>query len=242
MSLSTRTQPLIGLTLDVEAPRGLAKAPHYGLRATYVGAVAEAGGVPLCLPHETGAVAAYADLIAGLIVTGGGFDIDPVLFGATTRHETVNTKEARTHFEWAIMEAMLKRDKPVLGICGGEQLLNVVLGGSLIQHIEDEVKDSLLHEQPNPRTEPGHKVKIAKGSLLHRICGAEEMAVNSAHHQAVKAVGTGVLVNATAPDGIIEGIEDPRKKFCLGVQWHPELKAGSCDRRIFEAFIAASRS
>lgn len=236
------TSPLIGLTLDVDVPRGLSKAPHYSLRATYTGAVAKAGGLPLCLPHEAKMVEAYAEAIDGLVVTGGGFDIDPAHFGDNTKHATVRTKDGRTHFELGIVKAMLARNKPVLGICGGEQLINVILGGTLIQHIEDEVTDSLLHEQPNPRNEAGHKVTLKQGSLLQKIVGGEVLPVNSAHHQAVKAVGAGVVVNATAPDGVIEGIEDPRYRFCLGVQWHPELDVSEGDRKIFSAFIDAAKA
>ena len=98
-------------------------------------------------------------------------------------------KEERTQFEWTVTKAMLDRDKPVLGICGGEQLINVILGGTLIQHIEDEIAGHVLHEQPNPRDEPGHIVQVTPGTLLHRLTGAAELAVNSAHHQAVKDVG-----------------------------------------------------
>lgn len=236
------TNPLIGLTLDVDTPRGLAKAPHYSLRATYTQAVSIAGGLPLCLPHEATMIEAYADTIAGLIVTGGGFDVNPSLYGDNTKHATVTTKEGRTFFELGMVKAMLKRNKPVLGICGGEQLINVILGGTLIQHIEDEVTDSLLHEQPNPRTEAGHKVKLTDGSLLQRIVGGTELPVNSAHHQAVKSVGEGVIVNAVAADGVIEGIEDPRYKFCLGVQWHPELNVTAGDGKILLAFVSAAKA
>lgn len=235
------TTPLIGLTLDVDAPRGLAKAPHYSLRATYTQAVSDAGGLAVCLPHQPEMVEAYADAIAGLVVTGGGFDVNPALFGENTKHATVRTKEGRTSFELGIVKAMLKRNKPVLGICGGQQLINVILGGTLIQHIEDEVADSLLHEQPNPRTEPGHRVNLTPGSLLQRIVGGTDLLVNSAHHQAVKSVGAGVVVNATAPDGVIEGIEDPRYRFCLGVQWHPELNVTSGDAKILSAFVDAAK-
>jgi len=126
---------------------------------------------------------------------------------------------------------------PVLGICGGQQLLNVVLGGTLIQHIPDEVPDCLAHRQPNPRNEPGHTVRVILGTLLHRITGAANLAVNSAHHQAVKEVGPGLVIDAVAEDGVVEGIEDPRHRFCLGVQWHPEFEINEADRRIFRAFV-----
>jgi putative glutamine amidotransferase len=111
----------------------------------------------------------------------------------------------------------------------------------LIQHIPDTVAEALAHEQPNPRNEPGHAVKIAKGTLLHRIVGADTLQVNSAHHQAANGVPEGVVVDAVAPDGVIEGIEAPRYRFCLGVQWHPEFHISEGDRRIFAAFVAAAR-
>ena len=233
-------QPVIGLTLDREPAGGYSKThPWYALRENYCSAVVAAGGLPILLPHEPGAAEAYLGLVAGLIVTGGAFDVDPAHFGAATRHDSVTTKDRRTAFELAITRAALARDMPVLGICGGQQLLNVVLGGTLIQHIPDEVPGALAHEQKNPRTEPGHAVRIAPATLLHRITGVDEMAVNSAHHQAVKDLGAGVVADAVAPDGVIEGIEDPRKRFCLGVQWHPEYGLSDGDRRIFAAFIAA---
>ena len=153
----------------------------------------------------------------------------------------VKLKSRRTAFELAITRGALDRDLPVLGICGGQQLLNVVLGGTLIQHIPDEIGDALAHEQPNPRTEAGHPVRVVKGTLLHRICATEELAVNSAHHQAVKTVGPGVVVDAVAPDGVIEGIEDPRYRYCIGVQWHPEYSISTGDQKIFDAFVDAAR-
>jgi len=235
-------QPVIGLTLDHEPPGGYSKThPWYALRENYCEAVAEAGGLSVLLPHEPERAAQYLALLDGLIVTGGAFDVDPALFGAATKHATVSLKERRTQFELAICQKALATGVPVLGICGGEQLLNVALGGTLIQHIPDEVKGALEHEQTNPRTEPGHKVKIEKGSLLHRVTGVLEMAVNSAHHQAVKDVAPGLVVDAVAPDGVIEGIEDTRRRFVLGVQWHPEYRLTPADRRIFAGFIEAAR-
>jgi putative glutamine amidotransferase len=234
--------PIIGVTADSEQPGGYSKFPWYALRQNYCSAVHEAGGVPMILPHEVALVATYAQMIDGLVVTGGAFDVDPALFGATEKHETVTLKPGRTDFELGITRAMLAADKPVLGICGGQQLLAVALGGTLVQHIPDEIKTPLAHEQPNPRNEPGHEVLIAQGTMLHAIGGVTRAAVNSAHHQAVKSVPENVIVNAVATDGVIEGIEDPLKKFCIGVQWHPEFHISSLDAKIFQAFIAACHS
>ncbi|MDX1576077.1 MAG: gamma-glutamyl-gamma-aminobutyrate hydrolase family protein [Kiloniellales bacterium] len=241
-------RPVIGLTLDLETPstpppRGGPVQPFYALRENYCTAVARAGGLPLLLPHEPDQAEAYAAGLHGLVVTGGDFDVDPALFGDTLRHPRVTTKERRTAFELALARAALARDLPVLGICGGQQLLHVVLGGRLIQHIPDEVPGALDHEQPNPRTEPGHAVTIEPGSLLHRICGSRDLQVNSAHHQAARDTANGIaglVVNARAPDGVIEGIEAPAYRFCLGVQWHPEYGVSTGDGAIFEAFVAAA--
>jgi len=232
--------PLIGLTLDSEEPGGYSKFPWYALRQNYCGAVAAAGGVPLPLPHEPALVGRYLDLIDGLIVTGGAFDVDPALFGAESRHDTVKLKSARTEFEFALIRGAHERDMPILGICGGEQLLNVVLGGTLVQHIPDDFPAGLAHEQPNPRNEPGHDVVVTAGTLLHRIVGAERLPVNSAHHQAIRQPAPGCIVNAVAEDGVVEGIEDPTRRFCIGVQWHPEFSINPGDVRLHQALIQAS--
>jgi putative glutamine amidotransferase len=234
-------RPRIGLTLDAEPPGGYSGLPWYAIRENYCTAIARPGGLPIALPHEVDLIEAYADMLDGLVVTGGAFDLDPALYGASHRHETVTTKDQRTSFELAITRAMLERDRPVLGICGGQQLLNVVLGGDLIQHIPDSIPNALAHEQPNPRTEPGHSVAVASGTRLHQIGGADSLEVNSAHHQAAGAVGPGVVVSAQAPDRVIEAIEDPRYRFCLGVQWHPEYRISVADDALFDALIEACR-
>jgi len=235
------TAPIIGLTLDSEDAGGYSKFPWYAARRNYASAVVAAGGLPVFLPHETAMVDAYLDAVDGLIVTGGNFDVDPALFGAAERHASVKTKDTRTGFELAVTRGALERDMPVFGICGGQQLLHVVLGGTLIQHIPDEVEGALAHEQPNPRDEAGHTVAVKPGTLLHDIVRADELQVNSAHHQAARDEPDGLAVDATAPDGVIEGIEAGRYRFCLGVQWHPEFHISEGDRRLFDAFTAACR-
>lgn len=236
--------PIIGVTLDVEQggkPGNFSKMPHYAVRQNYCTAVSDLGAVALPLPHDVKAVEHYLTLIDGLIVTGGGFDVPPEYYGEKVASDKVSTKDQRTAFEFAITRGAIEQKKPVLGICGGEQLLNVVLGGTLIQHIPDTIPNALEHEQKNARTEPGHDITIAPGTLLHTICGARNAAVNTAHHQAVGKVPPGVVVNATSADGVIEGLELSTHPFCLGVQWHPEYFVSSIDKKIFEAFVAACR-
>jgi putative glutamine amidotransferase len=234
-------RPTIGVTLDAEQPGGYSKYPWYAIRQNYADAIVAAGGLPIALPHDASLAAAYLDRLDALVVTGGAFDVDPTLYGDGDRHATVTLKEGRTAAELALANGALARGMPVLGICGGEQLLAVALGGTLIQHIPAAITDALEHEQPNPRHEPGHSVAIRTGTLLRRIVGTGAMQVNSAHHQAVRDPGPHAVVNAVAADQVIEGIEDARYRFCLGVQWHPEFFIDPGDRRIFDALIAACR-
>jgi putative glutamine amidotransferase len=194
------------------------------------------------LPQGLDDVDAYLSHIDGLIITGGAFDVDPTLFGADSHHVTVKLKASRTAFEMAVTRGAMARNMPMLGICGGQQLLHVALGGTLIQHIPDAVPNALAHEQPNPRTEPSHDVTVIPGTLLHSIVETDVMAVNSAHHQAAADAPDGVVINARAPDGIIEGIEAPAYRFCLGVQWHPEYSISPNDDRILAAFVTACRN
>jgi putative glutamine amidotransferase len=234
-------RPVIGLTLDAEPPGGYSAFPWYALRENYCGAIEAAGGLAILLPHEPDRAGDYLDRLDGVVVTGGAFDVDPVLFGAASKHPTVTTKDRRTQFELALTRGALARDLPLLGICGGQQLLAVALGGTLIQHIPDEVPNALPHEQTAPKDQTSHPVAVAAGTLLHRIVGATAIAVNSTHHQAVKTAGPELVVDAVAPDGVIEGVEDPRRRFCLGVQWHPEYRITAADTGLFAAFIAACR-
>ncbi len=237
----SQSAPIIGFTLDYEEKPTYSKLPWYALRENYCASVSRFGAAPIALPHEVEQVEQYLDMIDGLVVTGGAFDVSPALYGETVEHVTVVVKKRRTQFEFAITNGVIKRNIPILGICGGQQLLNVVLGGTLIQHIPDTIPNTLEHEQKNPRNEPGHTVAITKGTLLHKIVGKDVIDVNSAHHQAVAIPAPGSLVNAVAPDTVIEGIEIPGHKFCLGVQWHPEYFVTDADTAIMKAFVEACK-
>jgi putative glutamine amidotransferase len=231
----------VGITLDSENPGGYSVYPWYALRTNYAAAIAAAGGLPVALPHHAELAEPYLDMIDALVVTGGAFDVDPALYGERQTHDTVVLKAERTRAEHALLAGALARDLPILGICGGEQLLAVALGGALFQHIPDALPHALDHEQKHPRHEPGHAVRLAEGTLLHRIVGSDVMQVNTSHHQAIRSAGPQSRINALAPDGVIEGIEAPGHRFCLGVQWHPEFLIDPGDARIFSAFIEAAR-
>lgn len=232
--------PVIGFTLDYEATKdSYSKYPWYAVRENHVTSLSDFGALPLPLPHELDGVERYLDMIDGLVVTGGDFDISPELYGQKITSDRVTLKERRTAFELAMIRGALERDMPVLGICGGQQLLAAALGATLIQHIPDSVPNCLAHEQPNPRNEVGHAAAITPGTKLHALIGETDIMVNSAHHQAVDQPGPHLVVNAVAPDGVIEGIEHPDYRFCIGVQWHPEFLITPADRALISAFIAA---
>lgn len=234
--------PLIGLTLDHEpgGPGQYSAFPWYALRANYMSAVIKAGGLPVALPYAPCLSEQMIARLDGLIVTGGAFDIAPSLYGEEQAVETVRLKPSRTAAECALIEAARARGLPVFGICGGMQLLAAMLGGSLIQDIASSVPDALPHEQPNPRDEAGHIVILEPDTLLARIVGRPSMAVNSSHHQAVRAISR-ARVAARAEDGVIEAIEDPSMPFCIGVQWHPEFSIDPGDEALMTAFVAAAR-
>jgi putative glutamine amidotransferase len=232
-------KPLIALTLDYETSKGYSKYPWYAIRENYFTSIEESGGIGVGIPHNMKDIISLLHKIDGLVITGGNFDIDPNIFGDSSVHKTVKLKENRTNFELLAAKIMLEQNKPVLGICGGEQLINVLYKGSLIQHIPDEIKNPIEHEQKNPRNEAGHSVTIQENTKLHSIISKQNIMVNSAHHQAIKVPGKGLIVNAISNDGVIEGIEDPTKTFCIGVQWHPEFFIQDSDNKLLNAFINA---
>src|SRR5205807_1926233 len=161
------------------------------------------------------------------------------LYGATRARELGPLKPGRTAFEQRVLRAALAAQKPVLGICGGMQLLAVELGGTLYQDIRAEVPGALDHEQQNDPRQPAHAAAIGAGSLLESIIGARDLQVNSTHHQAVRDPGR-ARVCATAPDGVIEAIEMPGQ-FALGVEWHPELLAHPAHLALYRALVERAR-
>jgi putative glutamine amidotransferase len=244
--MSKSQSPIIGITADFAEGNTQAKRePMLFLAQRYYRAVEQAGALPFILPPLSSAAAMRQALgrLDGLIISGGGFDIHPSYYDEKPIKQLGAVKTQRTEFELAITAAALKEDLPLLGICGGEQALNVVLGGSLYQDIAAQVPSAAEHEQSEKKTYGGHFVEIPNNTQLRAIVQRRRIEVNTTHHQAVKRLGKGLVINAVADDGIIEGIESTRHRFAIGVQWHPEVLAPRRidQRRLFAAFVAAAK-
>src|SRR3954470_6393362 len=226
-------RPLIGITTYREQARwGFWDVPAVLLPASYADAVAEAGGEPVLLP--TGAVSAESiGRLDGLVLAGGA-DVDPARYGEDAGPHTLSTRPERDASEIALLQAALDRDLPLLAVCRGMQLLNVLLGGTLLQHLPD-VSGTEPH-QLGLGLFAERTVSTAEGSAVGRILGPPAP-VDCHHHQALDRIAAGVTVSAWADDGLVEAVELPDRGFCLGVQWHPE--AGD-DRRLFAALVGSA--
>jgi len=210
----------------------------------YQEAIRRAGGDPVVVSADTHTP---ADVVAGAdaVLLAGGADVEPSLYGEAPHPSFDAAEPGRDAFEIELVRRALDANLPVLAICRGVQLLNVARGGTLVQDIRDQIANALEHRVPDPPFAIAHDAWISSDSLLDRIMherlDGDTCPVNSRHHQAIKKVGEGLVVTATAPDGIIEAVEDPSKRFCLGVQWHPEnfYRTGEF-RELFEAFVTAA--
>jgi gamma-glutamyl-gamma-aminobutyrate hydrolase PuuD len=224
-------RPIIGITCYVErAAWGVWEAPAALLPLTYVRAVEAAGGRPVLVPPTEDGVPETLAALDGLVLAGGS-DIDPARYGATPHPETIGLRPDRDASEMALAAAALEEDLPLLGVCRGMQVLNVVRGGGLAQHLDDHVDGSMHRHAPGSFAR--HDVELAEGSLLCRVLG-DRTSVHSYHHQAPSTLGRGLNKVAWAEDGTVEGIEDPGRDFAVGILWHPEQ---GDDRKLFEALV-----
>jgi len=236
----TARAPLIGITTYGRDDRG-----RYTLPADYVSAVQRAGAVPVLIPPVPEHAQRYLDLVDGLVLAGGG-DMDPGHYGGSA-HETLYGVDAgRDRLELELARRIVERRQPTLAICRGMQVLNVALGGTLIEHLPAEIGEAVPHRLPradNPalREPTPHAVRVKPGSRLARVAGATEFAPMSWHHQAVRTLAPGLEAVANAPDGTIEAVELSAHPWLLAVQWHPELTAqrDPAQQRLFDALVAA---
>lgn len=228
-------KPIIGVfSLWDDEKESLWMLPGYlnGLRA--------AGAVPLILPlelDETEALQLYA-LCDGLLFTGG-HDVAPARYGAEQSPLCGTVCRARDELEALLFRHAFADDKPVLGICRGIQLINALRGGTLYQDLDAELPGALEHHMTAPYDRVCHEVRIERDGMLHTLLGTEKLGVNSYHHQGVREVAAGLQVEATAPDGLIEALSCPERRFLLAVQWHPEFnyRTEPTSEKIFRAFV-----
>jgi putative glutamine amidotransferase len=239
--------PVIGITGRTDRSARPPNLSLFAVTPAYVQAVELGGGAPVVIPPhlEEAKLRAIFEHLDGLILSGGG-DILPTLFGEEDSGLLWLVDERRDRTELALARWARAEGLPLLAICRGVQMLNVAAGGTLIQDIPTQVPDALPHSTVAGRPLPTvvHTVEVAADSRLAALVGAGELGVNSAHHQAVKVAGTGLVVTARAPDGVIEGLEAPGHPFCVGVQWHPEAMVESHPvmRRLFEGLVEAARA
>lgn len=240
-------RPSIGITPDVSLPSPEAPFPRFELKVAYPDAVLRAGGLPLVLPfsEDRSVIDLYLDRVSGLVVTGGAFDVPPELYGETPREGLGPLKPERTQFELSLLRGALQRRLPILGVCGGMQLLNVAFGGTLFQDLGRELPEAKPHEQKHDRAQPQHPIEVGDQThLAEAIGGKGQLMVNSTHHQAVKTPGEGLVVSGVAPDGVVEAIELPgADQFVVGVQWHPELLVDTVPPHLglYRALVARAR-
>jgi putative glutamine amidotransferase len=232
-------RPVIGITIDTHA-----SAPRrYELPMDYVTSVERGGGLPLLIPYgvDHALIPLYSDAVDGIVFTGGN-DLDPALYGEKRHPNAIPIDPARQNFELALMAEVERRRLPALGVCLGSQLMNVYRGGSLQQFLPDrEQPEKLEHRRLDDPTRR-HNVRIDPASNLAKIVGTTEVVANTRHKQAINKPGRGLRVVATAPDGVIEGIEDPTLPMFMAVQWHPEnLFEDPAHLRLFKHLTAKAR-
>jgi putative glutamine amidotransferase len=243
MARRTTTAPLVAVTASTRVVNDSSKVT---VNRPYTDAVLAAGLIPLVVPpmSEEGAVA-ILDSVRGLVLTGGE-DVDPARFSARRHPATGPANDLRDRIELALAKEAAARRLPTLAICRGVQVLNVALGGTLVQDIPSELSTTIEHDAESERSSRVHAVSVDSGSRLEKIVGSRQIATNSFHHQSVDRLAPGLCTVAKSPDGVVEAVEcADRAWWAVGVQWHPEELTGTLedwDRKLFAAFAEAVRA
>jgi len=233
----SEAKPLIGITTDVKSD--LAQDESFVMETTYARAIANAGGIPLLLPSlpaDKSLLEDTVERIDGLLLPGGR-DMDPKFYDEEPHPKLRLMSIQRTESEMILLERATKQNIPVLGICGGMQLINVFFKGSLYQDIHSLIPNALAHEKGSV-----HEIYVEEGTLLGEITKKKSFTAKSYHHQSVKALGNGLRVSANSSDGVIEAVEGIDSHFILGIQWHPEREESEISSRIFQAFLYRCRN
>ena len=234
-------RPRIGITMRLEL-----ETDRFYLSRHYSEAIEAAGGAPvhISLIPNPGYVASVMDDLDGVLLPGSDSDIDPLRYGTEPHPNLGSVHPVKDETDLLVLDEVEKRCLPLFAICFGMQALNVYRGGTLVQDIPSQLPSAIKHQQGAPRDRPSHAIKLEKASLLVSLAEAEQVLVNSHHHQAVEKVGRDLVATAWTSDGLIEAVEDSRPgRFALGVQWHPELgwQRDPLSQALFERFIAEAK-
>lgn len=215
----------------------------YWMLPGYLEGLMEAGGLPVVLPltADGAMLTQIADQCSGFLFTGGQ-DVTPEIYGAAALPCCGERCPARDEMEQALLPLILERDKPLLGICRGIQILNAALGGTLYQDLPEQHPSEVTHRQAPPYDLPAHEVELTADSPLRELLGKERLAVNSCHHQAIRTLAPGLRAMAYAGDGLVEAVCAPDYRWVWAVQWHPEFsfRRDADSRKLFRAFVAAA--
>jgi putative glutamine amidotransferase len=232
-------RPKIGITLDWQEKGSFSKRPHHALRDSYFQVIEKAGGLPIGIPQLHSGIDEYLKTIEGIVVPGGFF-ASPSDWYVGENSKSPYEHSPRLQFDLDIITAALAKGLPLLGICAGMQLMGGLKGCKMTNDINKYLNSTVDHLNEKPAEEVAHNVKVTPGTLLESIVGVSEFGVNTAHREAIVTVADGVIINAVAPDGAIEGIELPAYKFALGVQWHPEFfhQENNPSFKLFKALIS----
>jgi len=211
-------RPVIGITIDRND-----NAERYESPFSYAKAIELAGGLPLLFPYKTdiSLIPQYVDLVDGMLFSGGN-DLDPALYGQSWHEKAERIDPDRQRFDMALLAEIERRRTPTLGVCLGSQIMNVYRGGTLHQFLPDVSRDAALEHRKIGTELKRHSITLDTNSQIGRAIGKPEISVNTYHKQSVDKLGRGLRVIATAPDGVIEGFEDPTFPLFAAVQWHPE--------------------
>ena len=239
--------PVIGITGRTDQSARPPNISLFALSQAYIQAVKLGGGAPVIIPPhlEETQLHTVFEHIDGLLLSGGG-DVSPALFGEKDSGLLWSVDEWRDRAEIALAQWALTEELPLLAICRGAQVLNISAGGTLIQDISTQVPNALTHSTVagRPKSSVAHTIEVEAGTRLATLVGDGQLGVNSAHHQAVKDVGKGLVITARAPDGIVEGLELPTHPFCVGVQWHPEamIESHPVMRQLLAGLVQAAKA
>ena len=237
-----RVRPLVGVTMRHEL-----KTERFYLQRDYAEAVEAAGGAPVHVPliPDAAYVASLMGRLDGLLLPGSASDVDPKLYGREPHPNLGSVHPLRDATDALLLAEAERRGTPLLAICFGVQIWNVVRGGTLIQDIGSQFPEAIKHEQGEPRDRRSHRVRLLEGSLLHRLAGEPAAFVNSHHHQALETLGRDLRATAWTADGLTEAVEDTRAgRWAVGVQWHPEIdwRGDELSRGLFSSFVEAART